>query len=795
MSASAGILGLGVLHPLLLGGLALGAAPIIIHLLSRRRFRRVEWAATRFLLEAERENRRRVQFEQWLLLALRCAAMMLLALLLARPFLRPGLISKLLGGRGESQRIVVIDDSASLAYRDGATSDLERLKQAADRLLTWLAQEAAGDPLTLIAASRPDAPLIDAVPLSEQGLASARDEVRRVVTTIGPARPKPVFERIAARLAAGAAGSADVYVLSDFQRSDWISAADAAAGAFEPLRAGGADGAKPGAARVVLVTAGASARPNATVGGVRMERSQTMAGVPAVVLADVVNHSARPLAQPALQVQIDGAPLPSVALESVDAGSSRRASFEVTFADEGYHELAVGLASADGFPLDDVRRVAVRVKPALAVLLVDGQPSADPRADEVFLLRSALAPPGQFASGIRLDTIDPDELDATDLGIYDLVFLCNVRPPGGPTAESLVRYVRGGGGLVLTLGTEVGDGRAYDEALRAGGVALLPLPLSDIVSSEQAGGIGLIRTTDHPVTAIFPASSDSLSEFVRFRRFYRCDESGGADSAAPATAEAQSQPSAPTVLARFTDAKQSAALVEKAVELGRVLLFTSTIDSDWNNWPAAPDGSYVVTMLEMVQYAARRPDHPSESPAGEPLVLPLLPEQYELSATFRSPSYPDEPMVQATASGQDVLPGRPVLLTGPRATQLGVYQVELTPRGAPAQFRPLCVNLDAAESDLAVATPVELEAALSGIPHEIVAADAGFLRNGEGTRRELWRTLALLLLAALVAEQGLAWMFGAARARRTRTPRAAHSVLASPRARRRKDRELVEAAR
>src|SRR5829696_9976432 len=51
------------------GGVA--AVPIIIHLLNRKRFVIVPWAAMRFLLAAQRKNVRRLRLEQWILLAIR----------------------------------------------------------------------------------------------------------------------------------------------------------------------------------------------------------------------------------------------------------------------------------------------------------------------------------------------------------------------------------------------------------------------------------------------------------------------------------------------------------------------------------------------------------------------------------------------------------------------------------------------------------------------------------------------------------------------------------------------------
>src|SRR5216110_2029581 len=66
-------------------GILLASVPVIIHILNRRRFKIVNWAAMEFLLRAMRKNRRRLRFEQWLLLAVRCCVLLLVATALARP--------------------------------------------------------------------------------------------------------------------------------------------------------------------------------------------------------------------------------------------------------------------------------------------------------------------------------------------------------------------------------------------------------------------------------------------------------------------------------------------------------------------------------------------------------------------------------------------------------------------------------------------------------------------------------------------------------------------------------------
>src|SRR5436305_7618973 len=62
-----------------------GAAslPVAIHLLNRRRYRVVEWAAMRFLLAARRQNVRRLRLEQLVLLAVRTLLVVLLVAAMA----------------------------------------------------------------------------------------------------------------------------------------------------------------------------------------------------------------------------------------------------------------------------------------------------------------------------------------------------------------------------------------------------------------------------------------------------------------------------------------------------------------------------------------------------------------------------------------------------------------------------------------------------------------------------------------------------------------------------------------
>src|SRR6201989_370733 len=115
-----------LLSPFLIWGTLLGVIPIIIHLLNRRRFRRVEWAPMRYLKLTIQRNRRRIQLEELLLLLLRIALPVLVFLYLARPLLNPTGLEEWLGSGGRSSQVVLIDDSLSMGYAVGDASAFQR---------------------------------------------------------------------------------------------------------------------------------------------------------------------------------------------------------------------------------------------------------------------------------------------------------------------------------------------------------------------------------------------------------------------------------------------------------------------------------------------------------------------------------------------------------------------------------------------------------------------------------------------------------------------------------------------
>src|SRR5438045_383577 len=145
------------LSPILLSGLVLAAAPLIIHLLNRRRFQLVEWAPMKYLKLTIKTNRRRLRIEQLLLLALRTLLIVVLVLAIARPAISEGGFGGIVGGKGRVSRIIVIDDSLSMGYQVDRRTAFDLAKQAVGDLLAQLGPQ---NSVTAVVTSAMDQPLV-----------------------------------------------------------------------------------------------------------------------------------------------------------------------------------------------------------------------------------------------------------------------------------------------------------------------------------------------------------------------------------------------------------------------------------------------------------------------------------------------------------------------------------------------------------------------------------------------------------------------------------------------------------
>src|SRR4051812_11240884 len=152
------------LVPSLLWFSALASVPIIIHLLNRRRFQIVDWAPMKYLKLTIKTNRRRLRIEQLLLLILRTLMIIALIFAVARPVLSRAGVGGWLAARSRTARVIVIDDSLSMAYQQETRNAFVYAKDASTQLIKNIGTQ---DSLTVFTTSAPTSPLVRDVHLED----------------------------------------------------------------------------------------------------------------------------------------------------------------------------------------------------------------------------------------------------------------------------------------------------------------------------------------------------------------------------------------------------------------------------------------------------------------------------------------------------------------------------------------------------------------------------------------------------------------------------------------------------
>ncbi|MEP7339301.1 MAG: VWA domain-containing protein, partial [Acidobacteriota bacterium] len=128
------------LNPLFLLGLVAVAAPIIVHLVRRTKAPRIEFPSLMFVRRVPQRTIRKRMVQNWLLLALRCLAFLLLALAFVRPYFGN---SAATDAQGRRANVILMDTSFSMRYG-------QRFEQAKQRAKSVIEQANGNESFALV---------------------------------------------------------------------------------------------------------------------------------------------------------------------------------------------------------------------------------------------------------------------------------------------------------------------------------------------------------------------------------------------------------------------------------------------------------------------------------------------------------------------------------------------------------------------------------------------------------------------------------------------------------------------
>lgn len=737
---------MGFLHGSLMWlGLA-GSIPILIHLFNRQRYKRVRWAAMEWLLAALKKTRRRMQLENLILLLIRVAVLVLLAMALARPFFQSAIASQL--GESNTHAVIVLDVSYSMDFRGGdKTTPLEKARGIAQSILTDL-KTTENDRFSLIK-------LTDA-PTSDIGEPSSRVDMGREIvggataTDQATSIPK-TMELVKDALEKSNNFVKKVFIITDNQRHGWtVTEKDRprVAELFKQVT----DMTAPNGGGIYLYDVGGNIVDNLAVVGLEMGASQKVVSTDnsCEFLATVRNYGAMQMSDVVLNIFVDGSKQGSYTL-TVPAHDVLKQAFFHTFREPGPHAVAVEI-EPDALVHDNKRSLAVDVREALKVLMVNGEKATAIQTDEVAALKMALNP-SQDSTDKRwvfsITEVLENGLAREDVRKFDLVVLANVETVSPEEVAALEEYVKAGGGLLIFLGDKV-EAYTWNQVVWRNGDGLIPCELDKPAGYPKNDDAMKLTGVDftHPALAYFQTAKPMLGRLLISQYF--------------AVKPFEARPDARVIASLgVPGADPAPLLLERRMGRGRVILCTTAADFEWGLMPKVP--GYLVLFDQICQYLASPPQRFRNVTVGDQLEYTLKATEFAKTFTIVTPRQ-NRSSILPVKAGEHAYH---LMFSG--TTEAGLYGLERDAQDGETQPTLLtwyAVNVDPEEGFVEKMTVPELKTLYPQFRFTYVEQGTGSQPEKIAVKApasNIWKYLVGIILGLLVLETCLAQVFGAKR--------------------------------
>jgi hypothetical protein len=751
------------LAPLMMLGAAAVSIPIALHFFYRARYQPLPWAPMKFLREAIEQTSRRLKFQEWILLALRCLAILLLALAIARPAER----SVSAAGAGEPiDAVFVFDTSYSMAATDGDKTRLERAQEAALAILDTLPNRS-----TIQIFGCADRPLFLG-PVSPDN----RDQAKQLIQNLDvTSLATDFFPGLAEALQAAERGSAaakEIYLFSDLQKSGWERQLNALRGLYEQIR-------QQQKVNLIFIRCGHPERRISNVAVVDIALHATIPHTNTRVPLDVTlkNTGREPIRGLKVALEIDGQAMEGDAaqVDFIDAGETVKVTLTGSLKEAGLR-LVSARVDGDGIAGDNILYRVIHVRDKVRILLVAHPYAGQPYTDAGdWLVRWAFFPFDAQRDKEKIDkyfieveSVSPKDASPEKLAKADVVYLLNTPTRTTDPLEGispafiaqLQEFVRRGGGLVIGCGDAVNiDG--YNRSLGVQGAGLLPLAITGVRQTTEATPFTPAIDSVVVPSVLAPPEEGQRQAFHNWLRRVTLTKMVELDETGPGSRGGQ-------VLLRTTDGQPLVA--SRVVGDGEVIFFATSLDETWGRLMsegalAAPLNMYLLAHLtsRKVPGGTRQAGdvltwYPRQPEAGFELILPRPRRDKSVST--------ERPRIKLGPGQWD---GERWVVSTTETLVAGEYAIVPVGGAAPAGLMSetgvvFAVNPDLRETEnLQLATDSELEQLLGARP-TVIPAGAGTESavRERRTQGEWTEYVLVFLLLLLVGEAAWAWFCGRA---------------------------------
>ncbi|MEK7484864.1 MAG: BatA domain-containing protein [Planctomycetota bacterium] len=741
------------LHPLMLYGAIMAGVPLIIHLIFRRQYQTIVWAAMDFLLQAIQQTKRRLLLENLILLLLRMLILVVLALALARPIFKNTPLSFLTGDVKENL-ILVLDNSYSMRYSEQTRTPFENAKDKALELLKGLKSER--DTISLITTQGKKTSASASSDSKEESLnsvvmefSSNLDEARREIEDLTCSQSSgSIFEAIPTLkrlISNGDYPNKKIYILTDMQKNCW----DPTTGEKSEESSLELEFRRLSEKSTITIIDTANFEKAENVAVVDLFCTEKLIGTNSSVqfMVRVQNFGEKIYSDNekiSLDFFVDGEKQGGDAVE-LKPYQTKEVYFSHEFSTAGPHFVNVE-SQNDKLTLDNHRFFAFQVTQSVPILVVDGEPKAGPYESETDTLFAALSPLPEGANYIfRPKRIKYPEFDQEDINQYKIILFANVEMISSELIEPLERFLQEGNNLLFFLGKKV-NADEYNQYFYKDGLGFFPAKLQRIQGDPtRKEWVSIIpKNYDHPLLALF----DKMPELLESTPIYQYFISHWDERASPDT----------KLIASYNDTNKTPAILEKKFGRGKVLLYTTSCDIDWND--LAFSICYLPLLTETIEYLAYTEERFQNVEVFQPF------EKY-FSQMIKEEIYLGIPDEEGSASLARTRLDLKQLGTENRmyfqflnTERIGLYQLFREKNESPEEV--FSVNLDTRESNLDRVTEEQLKEKLGNNP-KIAYLRTGVTENAFiaiTKDAEYWRMLLYLLLGLVLLETYLAQKFG-----------------------------------
>ncbi len=557
---------LNFLSPLFLMGLFGISIPILIHLLTRRHQTHIKFSAVHLLQQAQKRSVKRSRPNRLLLLIIRCLGITALCFALANPIFSLTETSKLLPNR-PSALVLILDDSYSLRTQAGDQSLFHYSKSALSRFLEKISSDTQ---LSLVLASHPTKVAV--------GWSQGTKSILKFLETVQPSYQTTdigsAFTKAKDLLDLAEQENKEIIIFTDRDNNGWKSKN------FSTM-----EGALDIHIKIIDVSEHQTNLNKALVQSVSISQEYLTNSRIIRVKPKVKNLlTDQSLQQIRIALILQGK-LEKEIFTDIPAGASVEKEF--TFPYLGTQPISGHVEiQNDALNVDNRRNFFYRPQHKIRVLVVDGDPRGVSHQNETFYIEKALNPFTTAVSDIEPIISTLAELSNFNLKRFSMVVLCNVRNLPFGYEQKLEEFVHRGGALFISLGDQI-NARFYNEKL---GI-LLPVTLQSVnqVSPNNKPFRLEQKPYKHNVLKVFNKKTLEEMSQINFQTIYSIQKREGRKYITPM---------------RFSN--KFPALIESNFGEGKVFLFVSTLDRDWNNFPIQP--TFLPWIQRWVKYASKSLD-------------------------------------------------------------------------------------------------------------------------------------------------------------------------------------------